>query len=117
MSEPPYSKDNHQRPKYLRELGISWSGVPMFNSNSYLVKANGDASKLAQLQQEDGVIDFPNVDDDDMDSLPEDRKIKDKEIKKKLKMEDKEEKVKDFINRSANSEFNHGWDKDKIVWH
>jgi len=111
MTEKPYSRQNPQKPKYIDELGISWSGVPLFGKNVYIVKAASTVEKLDELQSMPGVIDFPNVDDDVLSSLPKARKDKNAELVKILKVDDKVGKVVDLINKSANSEVNHGWDK------
>lgn len=115
MTDPPYSKENNLRPKYVRELGINWSGVPLFNTGVYILKAAATPERLSQLQVSTGVIDFPNVDGDRLENLPEARKNKDRQIKTSLKLADiPGENVREFINRSANSEVNHDWRKDGV---
>lgn len=116
MSDPPYSRLNPQCPKYINELEISWSGVPLFIKKYYIVKAVSTVEKLDALQAMVGVIDFPNNDNDTLDSLPIDRKTKNEEILKVVSIKTKnKDKVKDFINNCANSELDHKWDKDQIV--
>lgn len=114
MTEPPYSRQNPQRPMYMDELRINWTGSPLFKAKHYVVKTNSTAAKLLLLQNKPGVIDFPNVDTDELSKLTQDRKTKDTEIKKVLGLKDLAgEKVKDYINRAAMSEGN-SWDKDKL---
>lgn len=115
MTEPPYSRVNNQRPKYVKEMQLSWSGVPLFNSKMYVAKVAGTAEELVELQLQEGVIDFPNVDEDLIKDLPQARKDKNTKLLKALKMKNENnEKVVDFINRSANSELDHGWKKDLV---
>lgn len=113
MTEPPYGRENHQRPKYIS--GLSWSGVPIFSKGHYVALVSGTSKQLSDLQKQPGVIDFPNVDTDDLDALPKARKTKNTVILNILKgrLEGKTT-VKEFINDCANIEMNHGWDKDKI---
>ena len=118
MTDPPYSYENSQRPKYLHEMRISWTGVPLFKKNIYLVMVNTSLEKLQLLQENEDVIDFPNIDDDTMDNLPDSRKLKNKNIHDILKIPTKDnEKVRDFINRAANSEVDHKWNKDELYVH
>jgi hypothetical protein len=99
---------------YMDELRINWTGSPLFKAKHYVVKTNSTAAKLLLLQNKPGVIDFPNVDTDELSKLTQDRKTKDTEIKKVLGLKDLAgEKVKDYINRAAMSEGN-SWDKDKL---
>lgn len=115
MSSPPWSKQNPQGPLYMDELRTNWSGSPLPQSSAYVVKVNSTPEKLLELQNKPGVVDFPNVDEDILDSLPTERKLKDKAIKDLLKIKDvKDEKVRDFINRCARCEGNSSWDKDKL---
>lgn len=113
MTDPPYSRENHQRPKYV--TGLSWSGVPIFNKNYYLVKASGTAQQLLGLQNQQGVCDFPNIDTDKLSSMPQARKVKNKTMFKLLGLVENEElTTKQFINLLANAETMHGWDKDSV---
>lgn len=113
MTDPPYSRINNQRPKYVQELQINWTGVPLFNKKYYLIKAGSTAQKLTALQNSAGVIDFPDVDTDLLSSLPQARKTKNTLICTTLGIASKtNERVLDFINRVANSERENGWRKD-----
>lgn len=113
MNEPPYSRDNHQRPKNCDHL--TWSGVPIFKKNYYLVKVAGTPAQLLALQNQQGVIDFPNVDTDKLKDMPQARKIKNKALYKALGLvENTELTTRQFINLCANSETMHGWDKDSV---
>lgn len=115
MTEPPYSRQNPQKPMYMDELRINWTGSPLFKSKYYVVKANGTVAKLIELQGKTGVKDFPNIDTDILSDLPDSRKTKDAEIKSLVKITDVAgEKVKDFINRTARCEGNTVWDKDTL---
>jgi len=116
MTEPPYNKIDNQRPKYINELKISWSGVPLFDKKMYLVKANSTELKLQELQAQEGVIDFPNADNDLFEDLPQARKDKNILIAQKFGLKTKnKESTRNFINRVANSETDHGWDKNEII--
>lgn len=116
MTEPPYSRDNPQAPKYINELRINWSGVPLFNKKYYLVLANGTLAQLNDLQAGQGVYDFPNVDTDRLSSMPNARKIKNRAMHKLLGLVENEDlTTKQFINLVANSETMHGWNKDLII--
>lgn len=76
--------------------------------------ANSTPEKLLLLQNSDGVIDMPNVDEDKLSSLPKARKDKNKLIEDLIgKNFDPEKSVKDLINEVANCEGN-TWDKDKL---
>lgn len=114
MTEAPYSKENPQRPKYCDD--ISWSGVPIFNKNYYLIKAQGTAQQLLTLQNQAGVYDFPNIDTDRLRDTPKARRTKNKLIFQRLGLNENEDlDVRQFINLCANSEKMHGWDKDRII--
>lgn len=115
MSEPPYSRENPQRPKYMDELRINWTGSPLFVKKHYLVKANSTLEKLNKLQAEAGVIDLPNTNTDVMESLPVARKVKNAVIEKLLGVTtDPKSKVVDFVNQVARSEGNTAWHTDKL---
>lgn len=115
MSDPPYSKQNPQRPKYMDEHRINWTGSPLFEKKHYLVKANSTLEKLNALQAEKGVIDLPNVNTDLMETLPAARKIKNAVIEKLLGITaDPTSKVVDFVNQVARSEGNTAWHTDKL---
>lgn len=114
MTKPPYSKENKQRPEYMDELRINWTGSPLFVKKHYLIMANSTPEKLLELQNKPGVIDMPNIDEDKLSNLPLARKVKNKEIEKVLSRTfDEKLTVKDFINSVANSEGN-TWNKDKL---
>lgn len=114
MTEPPYSRENPQRPQYMDELRINWTGSPLMVKRHYLIMANSTPEKLLELQNKKGVIDMPNIDDDKLVSLPKARKDKNKIIETLIgKTFDQEKSVKDLINEVANSEGN-TWDKDKL---
>ena len=114
MSEPPYSKENPQRPQYMDELRINWTGSPLMIKKHYLVMANSTPEKLLELQNKKGVIDMPNIDSDKLKYLPQARKDKNIEIEKIIgKTPLQDTTVKDYINGIANSEGN-TWDKDKL---
>lgn len=113
MTEPPYSRETPQEPKYCND--ISWSGVPIFKKNYYLIKASGTAQQLLTLQNQQGVYDFPNVGSDRLRDMPNARRIKNRLMYKLLGLnEDENLTAKQFINLLANSEVMHGWDKDRI---
>lgn len=113
MTEPPYGRENHQRPKYV--TGLSWSGVPIFNKNYYLIKVSGTAQQLKELQDQEGVIDFPNIDTDKLVDMPSARRVKNKAMYKLMGLNENENlTTKQFINLLANSETMHGWDKDSV---
>lgn len=113
MTDPPYSRENHQRPKYCE--GVSWSGVPIFSKNYYLIKASGTIAQLLTLQNQTGVFDFPNIDTDRLRDMPNARRIKNRLMYRLLDLKENEELTTyQFINLLANSETMHGWDKDKI---
>ena len=114
MTDPPYSRDNPQRPKYCDEL--TWSGVPIFKKNYYLIKASGTAQQLLALQNQQGVYDFPNIDSDRLRDMPNARRIKNRLMYKLLDLNENEDlTTKQFVNLLANSETMHGWDKDRII--
>lgn len=114
MTEPPYSRENPQRPQYMDELRINWTGSPLMVKKHYLVMANSTPEKLLELQNKKGVIDMPNIDDDKLKDLPQERKDKNKLIEDLIgKTFDPEKSVKDLINEVANCEDN-TWDKDKL---
>lgn len=114
MSEPPYSKENPQRPMYMDELRINWTGSPLMIKKHYLVMANSTPEKLLELQNKKGVIDMPNIDDDKLKDLPKARKDKNTLIETLVgKTFDQKKTVKDLINEVANCEGN-TWDKDKL---
>lgn len=114
MTDPPYSRETPQEPKYCN--GINWSGVPIFNKNYYLIKANGTASQLLTLQNQTGVFDFPNVDTDRLRDMPNARRIKNRLMYRLLGLNENESiNTRQFINLLANSETMHGWDKDTIA--
>jgi len=114
MTEPPYGRENPQRPKYCDDL--TWSGVPIFNKNYYLIKAQGTAQELLTLQNQTGVIDFPNIDTDKLRDTPKARRTKNRLIFQKLGLNENEDlDARQFINLCANSEKMHGWDKDRII--
>lgn len=115
MTEPPYSEENNQRPKYMDELQINWFGAPIFSKNVYVVYTNSSAEKLQKLQDQPGVIDFPNIDNDNLTVLPQARREKNKRITEVLGMaKEKGTKVVDFINACANSERETGFRKQDI---
>jgi hypothetical protein len=114
MTEPPYGRETPQEPKYCND--ISWSGVPIFSKNYYLIKAQGTAQELLTLQNQAGVIDFPNIDADRLRDTPKARRTKNRLIFQKLGLNENEDlDVRQFINLCANSEAMHGWDKDRII--
>lgn len=114
MTEPPYGREHPQEPKYCDD--ISWSGVPIFNKNYYLIKAQGTAQQLLTLQNQAGVIDFPNIDADRLRDTPKARRTKNRLIFQRLGLNENEDlDVRQFINLCANSEAMHGWDKDRII--
>lgn len=113
MTDPPYSRENQQKPKYCES--VSWSGVPIFSKNYYLIKASGTAQQLLTLQNQQGVIDFPNIDTDKLSEMPQARRVKNRAMFKLLRLNENEDlTTKQFINLLANSETMHGWDKDKV---
>lgn len=113
MTDPPYSRDNPQRPKYCDEL--TWSGVPIFSKNYYLIKASGTDAQLLTLQNQQGVFDFPNIDTDRLIDTPKARRNKNKLIFQKLGITENERLTAlQFINLCANSEVMNGWDKNKV---
>lgn len=115
MTEPPYSKENPQRPQYMDNLRINWTGSPLFAKKYYLVKANSTLEKLNTLQAEAGVIDLPNINTDVMETLPVARKIKNATIEKLLGItSDPKSKVLDFVNQVARSGGNAAWHADKL---
>lgn len=114
MTEPPYSREFPQEPKYCEN--ISWSGVPILQKNYYLIVAKGTAQELLALQNQAGVFDFPNVDTDRLKDMPQARRTKNKAMYKLLKLNENEDlTTKQFINLLANSETMHGWDKDRVL--
>lgn len=114
MTDPPYGRESPQMPKYCDD--ISWSGVPIFKKNYYLIKANGTASQLLTLQNQQGVYDFPNIDEDKLKDMPNARRTKNRLMFKLLDLnEDTNLTTKQFVNLLANSEAMHGWDKDRII--
>lgn len=114
MNEPPYGRENPQRPKYCDDL--TWSGVPIFKKNYYLIKASGTAQQLLALQNQQGVYDFPNIDSDRLRDMPNARRIKNRLMYKLLDLNESEDlTTKQFVNLLANSETMHGWDKDRII--
>ena len=116
MTEPPYTKETPRMPMYVDDLRTNWTGVPIFQKNYYLIKANGTASQLLALQNKQGVIDFPNIDTDRLRDTPKARRTKNKLIFQKLGLSENEDlDVRQFINLCANSEVMHGWDKDRII--
>lgn len=103
-------------PMYVDDLRTNWTGVPIFQKNYYLIKANGTASQLLALQNQAGVIDFPNIDTDRLRDTPKARRTKNRLIFQRLGLNENEDlDVRQFINLCANSETMHGWDKDKAV--
>lgn len=114
MTDPPYSRDNPQRPKYCDEL--TWSGVPFLAKNYYLIKVNATAQELLALQNQQGVYDFPNIDTDRLVDMPKARRTKNGLMFKLFDLnENTDLTTKQFINLLANSEVMHGWDKDRII--
>lgn len=114
MSEPPYSRENPQRPMYMDELRINWTGSPLFKRKCYLVMANSTPEKLLLLQNKKGVIDMPNNDNDQLGDLPLSRKNKNKEIEAVIGVTPPDTiTVKEYINGIANIEGN-SWNKDKL---
>lgn len=115
MTEPPYSRENPQRPKYMDELRINWTGSPLMIKKHYLIKANSTLVKLNELQSQDGVIDLPNVNTDVIENLPVARKVKNAVIEKLLGITvDPKGKVVDFVNQVARAEGNTAWHSDKL---
>lgn len=115
MTEPPYSKEKPRMPKYVDEIKTNWTGIPFFNKSYFLIKANGTAQQLLTLQNQQGVYDFPNVDEDRLSSMPNARRIKNRAMYKLLGLNENEAlNTRQFINLLANSETMHGWDKDKV---
>lgn len=113
MTDPPYSRENNQRPKFCDDL--TWSGVPIFKKNYYLIKAMGTTAQLLVLQNQQGVFDFPNIDGDKLKNMPNARKTKNRLMFKLLDLnENVDLTTKQFINLLANSETMHGWDKDSV---
>lgn len=113
MTNTPYSRENPQRPKYCD--GLTWSGVPIFKKNYYLIKASGTAQQLLALQSQQGVIDFPNTDTDRLRDMPQARQVKNRVMYKLLDLVENEElTTRQFINLCANSGAMHGWDKDLV---
>lgn len=113
MNEPPYGRDNHQRPKFCDNL--TWSGVPIFAKKYYLIKASGTIAQLLALQNQTGVFDFPNIDTDRLRDMPNARRVKNRAMYKLLGLNENEElTTRQFINLLANSETMHGWDKDSV---
>lgn len=116
MTEPPYTKEAPRMPKYVDEVRTDWTGVPLANRGYFLIKANSTADKLLQLQNQPGVIDFPNVDTDRLRDTPKARRTKNRLIFQRLGLNENEDlSVKQFIDLCANSEMNHGWDKDLVT--
>lgn len=121
MSEPPYSRENPQRPLFTEDLLINWTGIPLKNAPYYLIKAachDDKVKKLDDLQASPGVIDFPNVLTDDNDKLPKARLDKNKLIKDVVgivEAKDKKEKVGEFIDRVREKGGAKTWDKNAFV--
>lgn len=116
MTEPPYTKETPRMPKYVDEVRTDWTGVPLVNRGYFLIKANSTADKLLQLQNQPGVIDFPNVDTDRLRDTPKARRAKNRLIFQRLGLNENEDlDARQFINLCANSEKMHGWDKDLVT--
>ena len=68
-------------------------------------KAQGTAQELLALQNQTGVIDFPNIDTDRLRDTPKARRTKNRLIFQRLGLNENEDlDVRQFINLCANSE-------------
>ena len=59
-TEPPYNRQNPQRPKYLREYRYNWTGYPLQRFGYYVCKVNTTSENHRNLQACEGVILLPD---------------------------------------------------------
>lgn len=115
MTEPPYSRANPQRPKYVDQFENSRSNSPLFDKGYFLTVVSAQVSDLNWLQNQDDVIDLPNIDNDRIGDLPAARRQKNHQIDAIVGIdEDVAETVATYINRVARASGNSGWDKSKV---
>jgi len=59
MTDPPYDRVNNQRPLYVRETLVAWTGYPLDSFGVYVCKVNTTEAKHTQLEGSQGVWRFP----------------------------------------------------------
>jgi len=107
MTEPPYSKEDNQRPKYIEEMfdiyKFAWTGSPLFSKKMYVVKVSAPQALHTELESKVGV-----------EVLDEVSQAKKNNITAKLKIAQHAGDSKGFINFLARCEGNKDWDSEKL---
>lgn len=114
MTDPPYSRVNPQRPKYVDQFENSRTNSPLLDKGYFLSVVSARVADLNWLQNQDGVIDLPNIDNDRIRDLPPARRQKNHQIEALVEIaEDEGETVGNYINRVACASGNN-WEKSKV---